>query len=146
MKLKSNQKFLSEIRTDVFHWQSEHECNGVKIKRTIYTVTLFSLIYICLVYIKGIEWITGAIVIGSCLLWRVLSWLTANIKDTWPEVIDYKLSKYKPVNKEAWEELKSAAAHNGEISADALLMWLDKEMEAVKPNTLMLFRGKGVRK
>ncbi len=103
---------------------------------------LFSLIYPCLVYIKGIEWIIGAIVIGSCLLWRVVSWLTANIKDTWPEVIDYKLSKYKPVNKEAWEELKSAAAHDGEISADELLRWLDKEMEAVQPKTLMLFNGK----
>lgn len=146
MKLKSKYTLLSEIRTAIFLWQNEHECNGVKLKRTIYIVMLFSLIYPCLVYIKGIEWIIGAIVIGSCLLWRVVSWLTANIKDTWPEVIDYKLSKYNPVNKEAWEELKSAAAHNGEINADALLMWLDKEMEAVKPNTLMLFRGKGVRK
>ncbi|MBN3262961.1 hypothetical protein [Pectobacterium brasiliense] len=139
MKKKSNLALLSEIRTDIFLWQNKHECPGGKQKRLIFIFSLLPFMYLCLSYIDSLKLLFLAVIIGPCLLHFIVGVFTRNIKNTWQEDICLKLSRYKPINEEAWAELKASASSGGEVSIDALLFWLDKEMDAVKPKTLVIF-------
>ncbi|EAA7555104.1 hypothetical protein BTO99_20925 [Salmonella enterica subsp. enterica serovar Bareilly] len=73
-------------------------------------------------------WIQCTAIFGGMLLFPFLfKKVFANMPGTWPEVLDKKLVRYKPLNIDAWQRLQATVTERKELSLDVTQRWYEAE-------------------
>ena len=125
--MDTNRRLLNDIRVDLHMWQANHYPPH---QQWVYT---FSLIFAFAnggvwMYLDITWWLQctasfGGIILFLCLFKRLFD----SKPRTWPDALDRKLARYKPLDLAAWRELQATVVENRGLTPEVVERWYDKE-------------------
>lgn len=125
--MDENQRLLNDIRVDLHMWQANRHPPH---QQWVYT---FSLIFAFAnsgvwMYLDITWWLQCAASFGGIIIFLfIFKRLFASKPRTWPDALDRKLARYKPLDLAAWRELQATVVENRVLAPETVERWYDKE-------------------
>ena len=103
----SNEKLLKGIFVDLTMWREGRETPAGAMY--LLTLMLSTAGFMCLLAkLASNEYMMLAGIPCAVLVWKLCQKMFAGKALTWPAVLDEKLSRYEPRNRQAWDQLQAS--------------------------------------
>ncbi|WP_318388746.1 hypothetical protein [Enterobacter sp.] len=137
----SNEKLLKGIRVDLAMWREGRNTPA----GTMYLCTLVLIttgFMVLLAELASNKYMLLAGIPGVVLVWKLCQKMFAGKALTWPAVLDDKLSRYQPRNRQAWDQLQACVREKQALEHDDVERWYWHENGHDRPPAAFRFLNK----